>query len=338
MDYKSAGVDINMADSLIKDVGHFASLSYQKGVLGGVGGFGALFEIKRYKNPVIVSSTDGVGTKILLAHRMKKYSGLGYDLAAMSIDDVVCTGAKPLFFLDYIAVGRLDKSVYLTIIESISKACNYCDCSLIGGETAELPGMYPEEEFDLAGFCVGVMEKKDIIRPENIKEGDRVIGLASSGFHSNGFSLVRKVIEIKNLDLNNNYGFGVLGNILLTPSEIYSPVIFKALSLFKKAIKGIAHITGGGIEGNLNRVLPKGLNAVINKQCWKIPEAIQFIISRGEIDEKEAFKAFNMGIGMALVTNDSKKDEILEFFNKNSYKSYEIGSIEKGTGIVRFIP
>ncbi|MGA2142326.1 MAG: phosphoribosylformylglycinamidine cyclo-ligase [Brevinematales bacterium] len=336
MDYKSSGVDINKADSLISDVRHFASLSYQNGVLGGVGGFGALFEIKKYKNPVLVSSTDGVGTKILLAHSMKKFSGLGYDLVAMSVDDVICCGAKPLFFLDYIAVGRLEKPIYLTLIESITKACSYSGCSLIGGETAELPGMYPGDEFDLAGFCVGVMEKKDIIKPESIKEGDAVIGLASSGFHSNGFSLIRKVIEIKNLDLNNNYGFGILGNILLSPTEIYTPVILKARSAYKKALKGIAHITGGGIEGNLNRVLPGGLDAVLNKKSWKIPEVIQFILNQGEIEENEAFKTFNMGIGMALVVDRAKKDEILGFFNKNSYKSYEIGKIEKGSGIVRF--
>ncbi len=337
MDYKSSGVDIEKANSLIHDVGRLASLTYQNGVLEGVGGFGALFEIKKYKNPVIVSSTDGVGTKILLARRMKKYSGLGYDLVAMSVDDVICSGARPLFFLDYIAVGRLEKDIYLTLIKSISKACLYCGCSLIGGETAELPGMYPEDGFDLAGFCVGVLEKRNMICPENIKGGDAVIGLASSGFHSNGFSLIREVIDTMKLDLNNNYGFGPLGSVLLSPTEIYSPVIYKAKSVFKKAIKGIAHITGGGIEGNLSRVLPGTLDAVINRRNWKIPEVIQFIVRSGGIEENEAYKTFNMGIGMALVADRSKKDEVLDFFNKSSYKSYIIGSIEKGSGIVRYI-
>ncbi len=337
MDYKSAGVDIDKADSLIENVRHFASRSYQNGVLGGVGGFGALFEIKKYKNPILVSSTDGVGTKILLAHKMKKYAGLGFDLVAMSVDDVICCGASPLFFLDYIAVGRLEKDVYLTLIESISKACLYSGCSLIGGETAELPGMYPVEEFDLAGFCVGIVEKQDILKPEKIKEGDAVIGMASSGFHSNGFSLIRKVIETKNLDLQNNYGFGVLGSILLAPTEIYSPVLLKAFGNFKNTVKGIAHITGGGIEGNLCRVIPPDLDAVVDKKSWKVPEVIQFIAAQGEITEPEAFKAFNMGIGMALVVDGKKKNEIADFLNANSYKSHIIGRLEKGSGQVRLV-
>ncbi len=335
MDYKSAGVNIDKADELIRDVRHFASLTYQNNVLGGVGGFGALYELKKYSRPVLVSSTDGVGTKILIAHSLKKYSGLGYDLVAMSVDDVICCGAKPLFFLDYIAVGKLQKDVYLSLLESISKACAFSGCSLIGGETAELPGMYPEEEFDLAGFCVGVLEKGDIIKPERISEGDAVIGLASSGFHSNGYSLIRKIILEKKLELDRNYGFGVLGSILLTPTEIYTPVLIKALSLFRKSIRGIAHITGGGISGNLCRVLPKSLDAVIDKSSWKVPEVVQFIVKQGEIDEKEAYRTFNMGIGMALVADKRREKDILEFLNSNSYKSHVIGRIEKGKGSVR---
>lgn len=336
IDYKTAGVDIDKADALLEEVKKFASASYQPGVLEGVGGFGALFEIKKYKNPVLVSATDGVGTKILLAHQMKKYFSLGYDLVAMNVDDVVCCGAKPLFFLDYIGIGKLEKSIYLAIVESIAKACKFAECSLIGGETAELPGMYPDEEFDLAGFCVGVVEKNSILKPENTKEGDVVIGLASSGFHSNGFSLIRSVIKEKNLDLNKNYGFGILGNLLLTPTEIYAPVIVKAINQFKKAIKGVAHITGGGIEGNLCRILPDKLSAVIDKKSWKVPEIIQFIIKEGEIEEKEAFRVFNMGIGMTVIVDQRYKDRVLNFFNENSYKAYFIGSIEKGDGKVLY--
>lgn len=334
MDYKAAGVDIEKADLLIDNVTDFAKTTYTKGVLGGVGGFGALFELGKYKEPVTVSSTDGVGTKILIAREVGKYYGLGYDLVAMCVDDVVCCGAKPLFFLDYIAVGKLKEEVYLKLIESIAKACKYSGCSLIGGETAELPGMYPEDEFDIAGFSVGVVEKKKIIRPEGVKENDAVIGLLSSGFHSNGFSLVRKVIRDRNLDLKKDYGFGWLGRALLAPTEIYAPVIMKALEKFGKAIRGISHITGGGIEGNLCRVLPKDKTAVVFKDRWKVPEMIRFIVKEGGIAEAEAFKVFNMGIGMALVVDPKKKEQINDFFCENSYRSHDIGHIENGNGEV----
>ncbi len=337
MDYKSAGVDINKADDLIENVKNFARETYTKGVLSGVGGFGSLFEIGKYKNPVLVSSTDGIGTKIKLAEEMEKYYGLGYDLVAMCVDDIICCGAKPLFFLDYIAVGKLQEGLYLKFIESISRACQFAECALVGGETAELPGMYPENEFDLAGFAVGIIEKDQIIDPEHIKEGDAVIGLASSGFHSNGFSLIRKIVETNNLDLHKNYGFGVLGNILLTPTEIYSPVILKAISKFSKGIKGIAHITGGGIEGNLSRVIPHDLNAVVNKSSWKVPELFQFIKDQGQVEENEAYQVFNMGLGMALIVDSHMKAEIQRFFNNNSYKAYDIGIMEKGEGKVKMI-
>ena len=337
MDYKSAGVDIDKAEKLIENVKNYAKTTYINGVLGGVGGFGALFKLGKYKNPVLVSSTDGIGTKILIAEEMEKYSGLGYDLVAMCVDDVVCCGAKPLFFLDYIALGKLKEEVYLKFIESVSKACTFAECSLIGGETAELPGIYPENGFDMAGFAVGVVEKNKILNSEKIKEGDTVIGLASSGFHSNGFSLVRKVIRDCKLDLRKNYGFGILGNILLTPTEIYSPVLLKAINKFPKSIKGIAHITGGGIEGNLCRVLPSGLDAIINNNSWKKPECFEFMKDQGQISEAEAFHVFNMGIGMTIVINPGLKNEILSFFNKNSYKAYEIGFMEKGKGSVKLV-
>jgi phosphoribosylformylglycinamidine cyclo-ligase len=337
MDYKTAGVNIDKADALIDNVKNFAKETYTKGVLGGVGGFGALFELGKYKDPVLVSSTDGIGTKILIAHQMEKFYGLGYDLVAMCVDDVVCCGGKPLFFLDYIAVGKLKDGVYLKLIESISKACHYSGCSLIGGETAELPGMYPDDEFDLAGFSVGVVEKSEILDPEKIKEGDAVVGLASSGFHSNGYSLVRKVVEDRKLDYHKDYGFGVLGSALLAPTEIYSPVIVKALADFKKMIKGVAHITGGGIEGNLCRVIPSSLDAVVRKNSWKVPDVMNFIVKEGGIPEEESFKVFNMGIGMALVVDKKKKDEILKYFNENSYKAYEIGEIVKGKGEVKLV-
>lgn len=335
MDYRQAGVDIEKADNLIDSVAGLARSTYTRGVIGGVGGFGALFELgRRMKDPVLVSSTDGVGTKILVAREMGKFQGLGYDLVAMCVDDVVCSGATPLFFLDYIAVGKLEQEIYLKLIESIAKACKFSECSLIGGETAELPGMYPDGEFDIAGFCVGAVEKSKMLRPEMVKSGDAVLGLLSSGFHSNGYSLVRKVVRDKGLDYGKDYGFGVLGKALLTPTEIYSPVLVKALQKFDGAIRGIAHITGGGIAGNLSRVIPGQVDATVNKSSWKIPEQIRFIIDQGGISLEEAYKVFNMGIGMALVVDRKKKDAINEFFCSNSYRSHEIGHIEKGTGEV----
>ncbi|MCX7821134.1 MAG: phosphoribosylformylglycinamidine cyclo-ligase [Brevinematales bacterium] len=334
MDYKKAGVDIEKADSLVKDISRMAKETYIDGVIEGIGGFGALFELKKYKNPVIVSSTDGVGTKILIAEEMKKFSGLGFDLVAMCVDDIVCQGAKPLFFLDYIAIGKLKEDMYLKIIEGISKACKFAGCALIGGETAEQPDVYPEDGFDLAGFSIGVVEKKDIIKKIEVKKNDVVIGLASSGFHSNGYSLIRKIVKEKGLSYKENYGFGILGDILLTPTEIYSPIIIKALKNYRKHIHGIAHITGGGIEGNLSRVLPNNLKAIVFKNSWKKKAEMDFIIEKGEVEEKEAYKVFNMGIGMTLIVAKEKQEEIMKFFNENSYKAYLIGEITEGNGEV----
>ncbi len=337
MDYKNAGVDIDKADNLVNDIAKMAKETYIDGVVEGIGGFGALFELKNYKNPIIVSSTDGIGTKILIAEEMKKFGGLGFDLVAMCVDDIVCVGAKPLFFLDYIAIGKLKEEMYLKLIESITKACKFCGCSLIGGETAELPGVYPEDGFDLAGFAVGVVEKKDVIRKEEVKKGDVVIGLASSGFHSNGYSLIRKIVKEKNLSYHENYGFGVLGDVLLTPTEIYSPIIQKCLEKYRKHIHGIAHITGGGIEGNLCRVLPDNLNAIIYKNSWKKKAEMEFIIEKGEVNESEAYKVFNMGIGMTIVVSKENKNDIIKFFNDSSYKAYLIGEIKEGSGKVELI-
>ncbi len=330
MDYKSAGVDIDKADQLIDRVKAAAHLTYTPGVLSGVGGFGSLFEISGYRNPVLVSGTDGVGTKIMLARETGKLGVLGFDLVAMCVDDIVCSGAKPLFFIDYLGLGELEESSYITLIESIAAACKFSRCALIGGETAELPGMYPKGEFDLAGFAVGVVEKKDIIKPEMVKKGDVVIGLASSGFHSNGYSLIRKVVQDKKLNLTQNYGFGHLRDLLLAPTEIYAPVLNHALSKYGKAIHGLAHITGGGIPGNLNRVLPDHLDAKVEKGSWHIPDIIEFIVKQGEIAEEEAYKVFNMGIGMAVIVDSRKAKDILDFFCQESYKAFQIGEIVDG--------
>lgn len=338
MDYKSAGVDIHKADNLIDDVKRLARSTHIPGVMGGVGGFGSLFSAAGYKDPVMVSSTDGVGTKILLAKETGIYTGLGYDLVAMCVDDVVCCGAKPLFFLDYYALGKLEEKKYLQMLESITGACRAAECALIGGETAELPGMYRDDEFDLAGFTVGMVERKDILDPKLVKPGDAVIGLASSGFHSNGYSLVRKVVRDKNLDLNKDYGFGRLGEALMTPTAIYSSVLVRALSKFgKKVIKGIAHITGGGLPGNLCRVLPDNINARVNKNSWDRHPMFDFICREGEIAEAESYEVFNMGIGMALVVDAGRKDKVLEFFKSTPFKASLIGETVSGKGEVELV-
>ncbi len=337
MDYKSSGVDIDKAESLLGMVKESADSTYDKNVLSGVGGFGALYELSGYKNPVLVPSTDGVGTKILLAQLLNRFDGLGYDLVAMCVDDVICAGAKPLFFIDYVAVGKLEERAYTDIIRSIANACKFARCPLIGGETAELPGMYGEDEFDLAGFCVGAVEKDGIISRDNVGEGDSIIALASSGFHSNGYSLVRKIVEVKGLDLNRDYGFGKLGKKLLEPTIIYSPAVVEAIDKFGKNIKGISHITGGGIPGNLNRVFPSNINAKVHKSAWQIPSLFRFFIDKGGLQESEAFKTFNMGVGMALVVSQSVKDRIIDFFNSKDYLAFEIGETVKGSGIVELV-
>ncbi len=334
MDYRSAGVDIDKADKLIDNVKRAAKSTYDKNVLSGVGGFGALYELGTYRNPVLVSSTDGVGTKILLARQTGYLDGLGYDLVAMCVDDVVCAGAKPLFFIDYIAVGKLHEDIYLAVIESVAAACRECGVSLIGGETAELPGMYADRDFDLAGFTVGVMEKDEALDPSRVRKGDAIICLASSGFHSNGYSLVRKVVETKKLDLKKDYGFGELGKALMEPTRIYSRVLSEALTKFGKSIKGIAHVTGGGIPGNLNRVLPDNLDANVRTGSWDVPPVIDFIVREGGIDADERYKVFNMGIGMVVIADPSEADALTGYLTGAGFPASRIGEIAGGSGIV----
>ncbi|OHD54477.1 MAG: phosphoribosylformylglycinamidine cyclo-ligase [Spirochaetes bacterium GWF1_51_8] len=333
MDYRSAGVDIDKADGLIGAVKKAAKSTYTPGVLSGVGGFGACFAVPAgYKEPVLVSSTDGVGTKILLARELEDYSGMGFDLLAMNADDVICAGAKPLFFIDYIAVGKLDEKQYLDLIDSMARACRECGVAMIGGETAELPGMYPPGDFDLAGFTVGVVERSRMLDSKNVREGDSVIGLLSSGFHSNGFSLVRKVVETAKLDLRKDYGFGELGKKLLTPTKLYCHILAEMLDEFPGAVRGIAHITGGGIPGNLNRALPGNLDARIDTASWETPAEMKFIVEQGGIAKDESYKVFNMGIGMGLICDSSKEQEISGFLRKKGAENRVIGKTVPGNG------
>lgn len=337
MDYRSAGVDIEKAESLIGDVKRAAKATYDENVLSGVGGFGALYELKNYDEPVLVSGTDGVGTKIMLAQTLGDFSGLGYDLVAMCVDDIVCAGAKPLFFIDYLALGKLEEKTYLTLVKSIAEACKVSGCALIGGETAELPGMYPPDEFDLAGFSVGVVEKSKILKPENVKTGQKIVGLLSSGFHSNGYSLVRKIVEVKMLDLQKDYGFGKLGKALIAPTAIYSRALVSALGEFGHLISGISHITGGGIPGNLNRVLPIDKNARVEAGSWPVPDVISFVTETAELKLQEAYKTFNMGIGMAVILDPSIEKDFISLMKEFQFESFVVGEITEGSGEVDLV-
>src|SRR5215470_10741461 len=268
--YRSAGVDIDAGDRLVDSIRRIARRTLRDGVLAGIGGFGALFELpKRFRNPVLVSSTDGVGTKLKLAFRLGRHDTVGIDLVAMSVNDVLTQGAEPLFFLDYFACGRLDVAVATDVVKGIARGCELAGCALIGGETAEMPGMYAEGEYDLAGFAVGVVEKGAIIDGRSIRKGDAVLGLASSGAHSNGYSLVRRVLERAKPELRADFHGRPLGQVLLEPTRIY---VKPVLALMKQVrVKGLAHITGGGLVENLPRVIPEKLKAVISRKAWTLP-------------------------------------------------------------------
>ncbi|MBU3911294.1 MAG: phosphoribosylformylglycinamidine cyclo-ligase [Candidatus Omnitrophica bacterium] len=326
MDYKKAGVDIDKGNRFVKDIAKMVASTKRKEILGGLGGFSALTTIpKKYKNPVLVSSTDGVGTKLMLAELLEKHDTVGIDLVAMCVDDIVVTGAEPIFFLDYFATGKLNNRKALEIMKGIVNGCKQAGCALIGGETAELPGMYKGEEYDLAGFCVGVVEKDKIIDGGSVKIGDRIIGIQSSGLHSNGFSLARKVF--KNGELK-----GRIGRTLLAPTIIYTKTILKLTRSVK--IKSMAHITGGGFYDNIPRVLPKGKSALIYKELWDVHAIFKTIQKRAGISDREMYRTFNMGIGMALVVDKKDVKKTHRAINGSRLKSWTIGEIVKGKGEV----
>ncbi|OGO15764.1 MAG: phosphoribosylformylglycinamidine cyclo-ligase [Chloroflexi bacterium RBG_16_48_7] len=298
--YTSSGVNIDAADAAKKLIKKTVRSTFGPEVLTDIGLFGALYEFKGYKNPVLVSSTDGVGTKLRIAVLMGKYDTVGIDLVNHCINDILCCGAAPLFFLDYIAAGKLVPERMAKIVEGLAKACKASGCALIGGETAEMPGIYQGDDFDLAGFIVGVVGKHSLITGKNVKENDIILGLPSSGLHTNGYSLARKVFDIENNPKVLKKSFGLkrtLGEMLLEPHVCYFP----QLKPFLKKIKAMAHITGGGFTGNLPRVLPKGLGAVIKKGSWKVPEIFNLIQEKGKIDDTEMHRVFNMGVGMTVV-------------------------------------
>ena len=329
--YKDAGVNIDLANRIVKEVKPLIRKTFIPGVLSDIGGFGGLFSLRgqNYKEPVLVSGTDGVGTKLKIAFALNKHNSVGIDLVAMSVNDIITCGAKPLFFLDYISIGRLSKKVVVELIKGITEGCKMADCALLGGETAEMPGFYSEGEYDLAGFAVGIVEKNRIIDGREIREGDSIIGLASNGLHSNGFSLVRKVLEEKKYDLEKFVpSLGkTWGEELLTPTRIYVKPILHLLEKYE--ILGIAHITGGGMVENISRILPEGVSAQINEDSWPKPTVFSLIQKEGKISSKEMYRTFNMGIGMALIVRSNKAEEIINELNKMNFPSYLIGQVVK---------
>ncbi len=325
--YRGAGVDIDAGDELVERIKPFAKRTMRPEVIGGIGGFGALVEVsKKFKNPVMVSSTDGVGTKLKLAFRMKKHDTIGIDLVAMSVNDILVAGAEPIFFLDYFACGKLDVGVAADVIKGIAEGCEQANCSLIGGETAEMPGMYDPNEYDLAGFAVGLVEKEAIIDGSSIAPGDAIIGLASSGPHSNGYTLVRKVIAVSASDIFEPFdGDRTLGDALLEPTRIYVKPVLAAMSRVK--VKGMAHITGGGLTENIPRVLPQEVSAKLELARWPRSRIFQWLKKYGNIEEAEMHRTFNCGIGMVLVVDRGDVKATLDVLAANGAEAFEVGSI-----------
>lgn len=336
MTYKKAGVDENKAEKLVSFIKEKAKETFLKDVIGKIGFFGGFFKIpEEYKNPVFVSSSDGVGTKIFLYQEMGVFKGIGIDLVAMNCNDVSVCGAKPLFFLDYIAVGEIKGKREEEIIEGIVEGCKIANCSLIGGEIAQMRELYGKEKFDVAGFCVGIVEKDKIIDGKDIKQKDIAIGISSNGVHSNGFSLIRRIFKKSDYKKYYEELKSTLGEELLKPTYIYSPLLHK-LSL-NSLIKAAAHITGGGIKGNLIRVLPEGKKCVIEKKSWNIPVIFEIIKKKGRVSEKEMFDVFNMGIGLVLVAEKENIDKILKSAEDEGFKGYVIGEIKKGERSVEIL-
>jgi phosphoribosylformylglycinamidine cyclo-ligase len=321
--YKKAGVDIDAADRFIRMIKPLVRTTSRPEVLGGIGGFSGLFKprLAGMKKPVLVSSTDGVGTKLLIAAMVGKYDTVGVDLVAMSVDDVVVLGAEPLFFLDYIAVGKVVPSMLADIVRGVVRGCREARCALVGGETAELPGLYGPGKWDLAGFCVGLVDESKIIDGRACRAGDAVIGLASSGLHSNGYSLARKVFSEKEIK-------GGLWRELLRPTKIYCTAILEVLK--KVRIKSMAHITGGGFYDNIPRVIPEGYSVRVEKGSWPIPPIFRKIQRAGNVDEREMFRTLNMGIGMALAVSARDADRTVALFAEQGQKAWIIGEITRG--------
>ena len=322
--YKDAGVDKEEGYRAVELMKSSVKETQNSQVLNQLGGFGAMYELGRYKNPVLVSGTDGVGTKLEIAFKMGKYDSVGIDAVAMCVNDILCHGAKPLFFLDYLACGKLDSQKASEIVKGIAKGCLMSNAALIGGETAEMPGFYKAGDYDIAGFCVGVVEKENIINGKDVKAGDVIVGISSSGVHSNGFSLIRKLVK----DYNMPFEDKKIGEVLLTPTKIYVNLVLELLKKYK--IKGMAHITGGGLIENVVRAIENNLTPVIFKEKIKVPKIFRYIQELGDIDEKEMFGTFNMGVGFVLIIDKKDVASILDDIKNLGEEAYEIGYIAEG--------
>jgi phosphoribosylformylglycinamidine cyclo-ligase len=328
LNYRDAGVNIDSGNLLVKRIKPIAARTHRPEILGGLGGFGALFEIPldRYKNPVLVSGTDGVGTKLKLAQAFGKYDTIGIDLVAMCVNDIVTSGAEPLFFLDYYATGHLDVEVAAQVIEGIGKGCELAGAALVGGETAEMPGMYRQGDYDIAGFCVGIVEKAAIIDGSQVQAGDALIGIAASGAHSNGYSLIRKILEERGHQLDEAFYGHRLGEVLLEPTRIYVKPLLQLMQ--KIPIHALAHITGGGLLENVPRVLPSGLCANINTRHWTRPPIFDWLQKQGNISDREMYRTFNCGIGMIVCVAQANLDKSLNYLKKMGETAWAIGNIE----------
>jgi phosphoribosylformylglycinamidine cyclo-ligase len=334
--YKQAGVDIEAGYEAVSRMKKHVQKTMRPEVLGGLGGFGGMFDISKFgmEEPVLVSGTDGVGTKLMLAFMMDKHDTIGIDAVAMCVNDVVVQGAEPIFFLDYIACGKADPARIESIVKGVAEGCQQAGCSLIGGETAEMPGMYTENEYDIAGFTVGIADKKKLITGKSIEPGDVLVGLSSSGIHSNGYSLVRKVLlEEGKLSLRETYGKlqTTLGEELLRPTRIYVKPVLAVLKQFE--IKGMAHITGGGFIENIPRMLPEGIGAEIDYGSWPIPPIFDLLQETGKLNRKEMFNIFNMGIGMVLVVKEPDLVNVIELLEAQGERAYIIGRTTAGEGV-----
>lgn len=334
--YKQAGVDIEAGYEAVSRMKKHVAKTMRTGVMGGLGGFGGMFDLSElnYKKPVLVSGTDGVGTKLKLAFMADKHDTIGVDAVAMCVNDILAQGAEPLFFLDYLALGKAKPEKIEQIVKGIADGCEESGCALVGGETAEMPGLYEEDEYDVAGFSVGVVEKENIITGENIAPGHVLVGLSSSGIHSNGFSLVRKILlEDQKLDLQAVYEpfTETLGEVLLTPTRLYVKPVLEVIKKYQ--IDGMAHITGGGFIENIPRMLPEGVGAEIDFGSWPIPKIFDFLKEKGELSHKDMFNVFNMGIGFVLAVKEELLHDVVQQLETNGEKAYIIGRVKQGSGV-----
>jgi len=325
--YRDAGVDIDAGNELVNRIKNTAARTRRPEVLGGLGGFGAMVSIPAgYKEPVLVSGTDGVGTKLRLAMQLQKHDSIGIDLVAMCVNDLVVGGAEPLFFLDYYATGKLNVDIAAQVVEGIGKGCELSGCALVGGETAEMPGMYEGDDYDLAGFCVGVAERSDIIDGSRVQPGDVLLALGSSGPHSNGYSLIRKIIEVSNADLSQPMGGSTLADALMAPTRIY---VKNLLQLIREVdVRALCHITGGGLPENIPRVLPAGTVAAIDTRSWELPPVFQWLQNAGGVAAEEMYRTFNCGIGMIVCVPADQKDLAIDTLNAMGEKVWQVGVME----------